>query len=227
MSRLKTATLGMLAAALVALPILWTDAPAIAGQDGGKTAAVKYAPIPSGDYQIDPAHSLIGFSIKHYEINWVDGRFKDFAGTIHYDAADITKSSVEVTAKVTSIDTGIAKRDDHLRTADFFEVEKYPELTFKSTRVERKGKDAYVLHGDFTLKGVTKQVAIPFTVLGGIKDGRGNTRIGVQATTTIDRRDYGITWGKALEAGGFDIGHDVAIKLALEAILPAPKPAGS
>jgi polyisoprenoid-binding protein YceI len=216
----------MLAAALVAMPIFWTDATATAGASDSKTAAVKFAPIPSGDYQIDPAHSLIGFSIKHFEINWVDGRFKDFAGTIHYDASDVTKSSVEFTAKVTSVDTGIGKRDEHLRTADFFEVEKYPELTFKSTRVERKGRTAYVLHGDFTLKGVTKQIAIPFTVAGAIKDGRGNTRIGVQAQTTIDRRDYGITWGKALDAGGFDVGHDVAIKLQLEAILPAPKPAG-
>ena len=221
MSRLKFATLGLLAAALVALPLAW---PADAAANGApQQAAVKFAPIPSGEYRIDPAHSVIGFSIEHLEINWVDGRFKEFAGTIRYDANDVTKSSVEFTAKVASIDTGIAKRDDHLRTADFFEVEKHPELTFKSTRVERKG-DGWVLHGDFTLKGVTKQIAIPFTTAGAIKDPWGNTRFGVNATTTIDRRDYGITWGKALEAGGFDIGHEVAVKLQLEAVLPAPKP---
>lgn len=223
MSRFKTATLGILAAALVALPIFWTDASA---GDDAKTAAVKFIPIPSGDYQIDPAHSLIGFSIKHLEINWVDGRFKDFSGVIHYDAADVTKSSVQFTAKATSVDTGIAKRDDHLRTADFFEVEKYPELTFKSTRVERKGKDGYVLHGDFTLKGVTKPIAIPFTLVGAIRDGRGNTRFGVHAETVIDRRDYNVTYGKPLDIGGFDLGHNVSIKLQLEALLPAPKPAG-
>ena len=191
-----------------------------------KAAKVNYTPIPGGDYKIDPAHSIIGFAIRHLEINWVEGRFKDFTGTIHYDATDITKSSVEFTAKVESIDTGVEPRNAHLRTADFFEVEKYPEMTFKSTRVERKGKNGGVLHGDFTLKGVTKQVALPFTITGAIKDGGGNTRFGVDAQTTINRRDYGITWGKPLGNGGIDVGNEVNIKLQLEALMPAPKPAG-
>ena len=186
---------------------------------------VNYVAIPGGDYKIDPAHSTIGFSIRHYEINWVSGRFKDFNGMIHFDDRDVTKSSVEFTAKVESIDTGVAPRDNHLRTADFFEVAKHPEMTFKSTRVERRGKDSYVLHGDFTLKGVTKQVALPFTITGAIKDPRGNTRFGIDAHTKIDRRDYGITWGKALAGGGLDLGNEVTIALALEAVKPAPKPA--
>src|SRR5215213_7170182 len=155
-----------------------------------KVAKVSYAPISGGDYRIDPAHSIIGFAIRHLEINWVEGRFKDFTGTIHYDASDVTKSSVEFTAKVESIDTGVERRDNHLKTADFFEVAKYPEMTLKSTSVERKGK-SYVLHGDFTLKGVTKQVALPFTVTGAIKDAQGNTRFGINAQTKINRRDYG------------------------------------
>jgi polyisoprenoid-binding protein YceI len=118
-----------------------------------------------------------------------------------------------------------------LRTADFFEVAKYPEMTFKSTKVERKGK-SYVLTGDLTIKGVTKQVLLPFTITGAIKDGRGNTRIGISAQTTIDRRDFGITWGHALATGGFDVAHDVTIEIQLEALQPAPaappapKPAG-
>lgn len=190
-----------------------------------KPAKVSYLPIPAGDYRLDAAHSIIGFSIRHNELTLVTGRFKNFTGTIHYDT-DVTKSSVEFNAKVESIDTGVEGRDKHLRTADFFEVEKYPEMTFKSTRVERKGKAGYVLHGDLTLKGVTKQVALPFTLTGAIKDGRGNTRIGIAAQTKIDRRDYGITWGHALAGGGFDVAHEVTIDLHLEAIQPAPKPAG-
>jgi polyisoprenoid-binding protein YceI len=198
--------------------------PALAAQT--PAAKVAYAPVPGGDYRIDTAHSTVGFAVRHYEINWVSGRFKDFSGTIRFDDKDVSKSTVEFTAKVESIDTGVAPRDKHLRTADFFEVEKYPEMTFKSTRVERKGKNGYVLHGDFTLKGVTKQVAIPFTVTGAIKDPRGNTRFGVDARTKIDRRDYGITWGKALAGGGFDVGHEIEISLQLEAVKEAPKPAG-
>jgi polyisoprenoid-binding protein YceI len=189
---------------------------------------VSYLPIPSGDYNIDKNHSSIGFTIRHNELTLVGGRFKDFTGTIHFDDKDVSKSSVEFNAKVESIDTGVANRDNHLRTADFFEVAKYPEMTFKSTRVERKGK-GYVLTGDLTLKGVTKQVMLPFTMTGAIKDNRGNTRIGIAAQTKIDRRDYGITWGKPLANGGFDVAHDVTIDLHLEAIQPAPaaaKPAG-
>lgn len=193
-----------------------------------KPTKVSYLPIPGGDFNIDKNHSIIGFTIRHNELTLVGGRFKDFTGSIHFDDKDVSRSSVEFAAKVTSIDTGVEGRDRHLRSADFFEVEKYPEMTFKSTKVERKGK-GYVLTGDLTLKGVTKQVMLPFTITGAIKDGRGNTRIGIAAQTKIDRRDYGITWGKPLATGGFDVAHDVTIDLHLEALQPAPaapKPAG-
>ena len=200
------------------------DAPAASAQQAATKPA--YAPIPGGEYRLDPSHSTIGFAIRHFEINWVSGRFKDFTGTIRYDEKDVTKSSVEFTAKIASIDTGVEGRDKHLRTADFFDAEKFPEMTFKSHHVERKG-NGYVLHGDFTLRGITKQVAIPFTVTGAIKDPRGNTRFGVEASTKIDRRDYGITWGKALEGGGFDLGHEVSVNLSLEAVKAAPKPAAA
>ena len=190
-----------------------------------KPAPVKYLAIPAGDYRLDASHSVIGFSIRHNELALVNGRFKNFAGTIHFDDKDVTKSAVDFSAKVESIDTGVEGRDKHLRTADFFEVEKYPDMTFKTTRVERKGK-SYVLYGDLTLKGVTKPVTLPFTLTGAIKDGRGNTRIGISAHAKIDRRDFGITWGHALPGGGFDVAHDVMIDLQLEAVQPAPKPAG-
>jgi polyisoprenoid-binding protein YceI len=192
-----------------------------------KAAKVAFAPIPAGDFKIDPAHSIVGFAIRHMEINWVEGRFKDFTGTIKYDPSDVTKSSVDFTAKIESIDTGVTGRDKHLLSADFFDVEKFPQMSFKSARVERKGKERYVLHGDLTLKGVTKPVAIPFTIAGAIKDPWGNTRFGVEGTATIDRRDFGITWSKPLENGGLDIGTSVAIALKLEAMQPAPKPSGS
>ena len=222
---LRNAVLLMALAAVVALPLAGGVAAGVVAAAQEKAAKISYTPIPGGDYKVDPMHSIIGFAIRHLEINWVEGRFKDFSGTIHYDESDITKSTVEFTAKIESIDTGVEPRDKHLRTADFFEAEKYPEMTFKSTRVERKGKQGGVLYGDFTLKGVTKQVSLPFTITGAIKDGQGNTRFGVSAKTTINRRDYGITWGKPLDGGGLDVGNEVTINLQLEAVKPAPKPA--
>ena len=225
MRRMKKSVMIAVLAAVVLMPLVgkglvtWA-----AGRE--KAGKVSYAPIPGGDYNLDPAHSIIGFSIRHLEIAWVEGRFKDFKGVIHFDDSDVAKSSVQFTAQVGSIDTGVEPRDAHLRTADFFDVAKYPELNFESTRVERKGKDNYVLHGDFTLRGVTKQVQLPFTVTGAIKDPWGNTRFGISAQTRINRRDYGITWGKTMENGGLDIGQEVTIDLQLEAVKPAPKPAG-
>jgi polyisoprenoid-binding protein YceI len=197
--------------------------PAPAAAQSGKVA---YAPVANGAYQIDPNHSTVGFAVRHLEINWVTGRFRDYKGTINYDAADVTKSSVEFVAKVESIDTGVAARDTHLRNADFFDVPKYPEMTFKSTRVERKGKTGYVLHGNLTIKDVTKAIAFPFTMTGVVKDARGNTRWGIEAQPKINRRDFGINYGSALPAGGLDIGNEVTINLHLEALQPAPKPAG-
>jgi polyisoprenoid-binding protein YceI len=226
MRRMRNAIMAAILVAVTAATFATGGAPAWAVGAQERAAKVTYAPVPGGDYNIDPAHSIIGFSIRHLEIAWVEGRFKDFKGTVRFDESDVTKSSVEFSAKVESIDTGVEPRNAHLRTADFFDAAKYPEMSFKSTRVERRGKDKYVLHGDFTLKGVTKPVALPFSLTGAIKDPWGNTRFGVSAQTKIDRRDYGITWGKALENGGLDVGNEVTIDLQLEAVKPAPKPAG-
>jgi polyisoprenoid-binding protein YceI len=226
MTKLKDIILIAAVAAFVTLPLIGIEMVSSAAHTQIQATKVSYAPIPGGDYKIDPAHSTIGFSIRHYEINWVEGRFKDFDGTIRFDDADITKSSVDFTAKIESVDTGVGARDQHLRKDDFFDAAKYPQMTFKSTRVERKGKDNYVLHGDFTLRGVMKQISIPFTIAGAIKDSRGNTRFGVEAHTKINRRDYGINYGGTLPGGGFDIGNEVTINLYLEALKPAPKPAG-
>jgi polyisoprenoid-binding protein YceI len=223
MKRLRNALLATMLGATFALSLIGGGRMTgfvVSAQE--RTAKIAYAVIPGGEYKIDPAHSIIGFAIRHLEINWVEGRFKDFTGTINYDERDVTKSSVEFTAKIESIDTGVEPRNKHLRTADFFDAEMYPEMTFKSTKVERNGK-GYALYGDFTLKGVTKKVSLPFTITGAIKDPWGNTRFGVQAQTKINRRDYGITWGKALENGGMDVGDEVTINLQLEAMKPEPK----
>ena len=173
---------------------------------------------PSGSYTLDPAHSTIGFTVRHLVINDIPGRFRDFAGSIQYNSEKIGESSVTFTAKAASVDTAIEARDKHLRTSDFFDVEKYPEITFKSTRIEKKGADSFVAHGDFTMRGVTRVIAIPFRLHGTVKDPWGKIRLGVEAGLTINRNDYGITWGSKLDNGGLVIGNDVKINLLLEAV---------
>ena len=223
MRRIRTVVLVTICAALTATPFVESVMATWVTEVQDQATRINYAPIPAGEYKIDPAHSVIGFAIRHYEISWVSGRFKDFIGTIRYDDSDVTKSSVEFIAKIESIDTGVEPRNTHLRTADFFDAVKYPEMTFKSTRVERKGKNQYVLSGDFTLKGVTRQISFPFTIVGAVKDARGNTRIGIAAETKVNRRDYGITWGKGMDNGGLDVGNEVTVNLQLEAVKPALK----
>jgi polyisoprenoid-binding protein YceI len=146
----------------------------------------------------------------------VPGAFRDFSGSIVYDGKDVSKSAVNFTAKVTIVDTGVERRDNHLRTADFFEVEKYPDMTFKSTKIEKKG-DKWAVTGDFTLKGVTKQITIPFTVNGMMKDQKGNVKMGVSAQTTINRQDYGVKYGNKLPDGTLALSDIVKIDLQLEA----------
>ena len=155
------------------------------------------APAATTKYEIDTAHSNVGFSIPILGgLSHVRGKFNEFTASIVYDDKDITKSSVAATIKAASIDTGIERRDAHLRNPDFFEVEKYPEITFQSTRVEKKGK-GFIAHGTFTMHGVSKEIALPFTINGVRKDPKtGKTTLGVTARTTINRRDYGISFSR-------------------------------
>lgn len=183
---------------------------------------IKYETVATGTYNFDAAHTVIGFGVRHLGIAVVAGRFKDIKGTVEYNADDVTKSSVEFTAKIESIDTGVAQRDGHLKSADFFDAAKYPEMTFKSTKVEKKnGK--HILTGDLTIKGVTKQVSFPFTMTGGVKDPWGGTRFGIAAGTNINRRDFGITWGNLLPSGALDVANEVAVELHVEAVKAQPK----
>ena len=167
-------------------------------------------------YAIDPVHCHIGFSVKHLVINNIRGRFNDYTGAIVYDEQDITKSSVEITIKAASINSDFKFRDDHLRAPDFFDAVKYPEITFKSTRIEKRGA-AYAAVGIFMLHGVAKEIVLPFKV-NGKSNFQGETHLGVEATIVIDRRDFGMTWNATLESGGLVVGNEVTIELNIEAI---------
>ena len=171
----------------------------------------------SGVYSFDKAHSFIQFTVNHMGLTEVPGFFRDFSGSVNFDAKDITKSTVEFTAKAASIDTGVTARDNHLKTKDFFEVDKYPDIIFKSTKVEKKGKN-WVMTGDFTMKGVTKSITFPFRIVGWLPpDDRSGGKMGVAAETTINRRDYGITWGNNLPSGIAAVSDQVKISLQIDA----------
>ena len=175
------------------------------------------AALAADQYAVDPVHSHIGFSVKHLVITNVKGDFTDYSGTIVYDEKDITQSSVNVTIKTASIHTGNQQRDDDLRSPNFLDAAQYPEMTFKSTRIEPK-EDGYLCTGMLTLHGVSKEISIPFDIEGPIKDPWGKTRIGVEATLSLNRQDYGIKYDKALDNGGAVVGNKVKISLNVEGI---------
>ena len=178
-------------------------------------------PLQAESYKIDPSHSEVGFTIRHMVSN-VRGRFNDFAGTVDMDPKAPQKGSVEFSVKTTSIDTGNANRDKHLRTAEFFDVEKYPEITFKSDSVKPAGKDKYNVTGTLTMHGVSKKVTLPVTFNGEGKDPWGNTRAGFETATKLDRKEYGIVWNKAIDNGGVLLGDDVNVSINLETVKAAP-----
>lgn len=194
MNRRLGLTIGLLAlAALVALPAL--------------AAATTYG--------VDGSHSTVSFKIRHLVTN-VTGHFRDFEGTIVYDAENPAGSSVEFTVQAASIDTANEDRDKHLRSPDFFDVEKFPVLTFKSTKVS-KSKNGLDVTGEFSMHGVTKTITIPVEVAGPLTDPWGRTVAGFETNFTIDRKDYGIVWNKLLDAGGAVLGDEVKIHIAIEA----------
>jgi polyisoprenoid-binding protein YceI len=178
-------------------------------------------PTPSATttWKLDPAHSHAEFKIKHMMISNVKGSFSGISGILTEHATDATLSSVDASIDVATVNTGDAQRDAHLKSADFFDVEKYPTMTFKSTQVKPNGDGGYNVTGDLTLHGITRQQT--FVVEGPTppaKDPWGNTRIGLAATGKINRKDYGLNWNAALEAGGILVGDDVHISLEVEFI---------
>jgi polyisoprenoid-binding protein YceI len=167
-------------------------------------------------WKIDPSHSHIGFSVRHLMISTVKGRFAAVDGRVTVNETDLAASAVDVNIDASSIDTRDAQRDAHLRSADFFDVERFPSLTFKSTRVTPKRGSAFAVTGDLTIHGVTREVTLEVTEEGRGKDPWGGERFGFSAVTTIKRSDFGLTWNQALEAGGVLVGDDVKVTLELE-----------
>ncbi len=176
-------------------------------------------------WNLDPAHSHTSFTIRHLVISNVRGEFTKFAGAVKLDEKDLAKSSVEVTLEAASIDTGIPDRDKHLKSADFFDVEKFPTITFKSTKIEPAGKGKLKVTGDLTMHGVTKPVVLAVEgPTAEIKDPWGNARRGVSASAKLDRKAWGLTWSKAVEAGPV-VGDEVKIEIEAELLKQAEKTA--
>jgi polyisoprenoid-binding protein YceI len=176
-------------------------------------------------WNIDTAHSGINFSIRHLVVAKVRGRFAKYSGSLELDAQDLTRSVVEATIEAASIDTGTAQRDDHLRSADFFDVAKYPQLRFRSKRIEQVADDRYRVSGELTIRDVTREVSLDVEYGGQAKDPWGNERVGFVAKTTIERKDFGLTWNQALETGGVLVGDRVDIELEVQAVKAAAEQA--
>ena len=172
-------------------------------------------------WHIDAAHSGINFSVRHMVVSKVRGRFAVYTGKADLDDGDLTRSSVEATIDASSIDTGAPQRDAHLRSPDFFDVEKYPELRFRSTRIERLEGERYRVVGDLTIRDATREVSLDVEYGGRAKDPWGNERIGFSARTSLDRKDFGLQWNQVLETGGVLVGDRVEIELEVQAVKAA------
>ena len=181
------------------------------------TTVIAAVQTPAATWHIDPTHSHVEFAIRHLMISTVKGRFADVKGAVVLNEADPTQSSVDVSIGVASIDTRVGQRDDHLRSADFFDAERFPVITFRSRRVEQDGDDLTVT-GDLTIRDVTREVTLAATSEGRGADPWGGVRAGFSATTRIKREDFGLTWNQALEAGGVVVGSDVKISIEVELI---------
>jgi len=182
--------------------------------------AVCGSALAADEYKIDPNHSSVNFAVTHMTVSTVNGRFNTFEGKILFDDKDVSKSSVSVTIKTNSINTDNTSRDNDLRSAGYFDVEKFPEITFQSKSVEKKGND-YVAHGTLTIHGVSKDVDLPFELKGPIDPGKGGKVLGAHASLTVNRQDFGIT-----KAPAAMIGNDVKIDLNIEAHQATPPAAG-
>lgn len=177
-------------------------------------------------YTIDKDHSNVQFTVRHLMITDVAGRFKDFEGTFTFDQDKGTVTDATFSADAASIDTNNAKRDEHLRSPDFFDTKKFPKLTLTNSKITKTGKDTYKWNADLTMHGVTKPVTFDLVHKGNIKDAWGNQRAGFQAMGKVNRKDFGLTWNKAIEGGGVTVGDEVTINLDASAIQKAAAPAG-
>jgi polyisoprenoid-binding protein YceI len=204
--KMRAQALGM---ALLLLAALW-QLPAIAQPPAASAAG------QPGAFKVDPVHSSVAFTIRHF-VSEVEGRFKDFAGTIRYDPQHPADASVQFTVQAASIDTDNEARDKDLRSENFFDVQKFPTLTFTSTKVISKGANAFDVTGNLTIHGVTKTVTIPATLGGLIKNANGTQKAGFRSSFTVNRVEYGVTWNRALEGGGSILGDEVNVTIRVEA----------
>ena len=170
-------------------------------------------------WNIDPAHTTVEFSVRHMMISNVKGQFEKVSGTIAANGNDLNSVQISAIIDATSINTRVEKRDAHLKSAAFLDVDKYPTITFKSTKVEPEAPNKWKVTGDLTLHGVTKPVVLEVETAAAIKDPTGKTRVGASATTEIDRKDFGVVWNKPLETGGVLVGDEVSIAIEVEAVL--------
>lgn len=172
---------------------------------------------PVRTYEIDKAHSEAVFQVRHL-LTKVSGRFEDFKGAVRFDEAAPAESSIDFTIQAASINTNQPDRDAHLRSADFFDVERFPTLTFVSRSVEARGDRRFDVAGDLTIHGISRSVTLPVTYLGAARDPWGNERAGFETEVRLNRRDFGLTWNAALETGGFLVGDDVRVTVSMQAI---------
>ncbi|KAB0668443.1 YceI family protein [Oryzomonas sagensis] len=171
----------------------------------------------ASSWTIDQDHSNVGFKVKHLMVSNVKGEFRNFNGTLEIDDRDVTRSKVSVNIETPSITTGVTKRDDHLKSPDFFDVAKYPAMTFVSKKVKKAGNNKLKVYGDLTLHGITREVVLDVEgPTKAYKDPWGNTKRGATATTKVNRKDFGLTWNKAIESGGVMVGEEVTITLEVE-----------
>jgi polyisoprenoid-binding protein YceI len=170
-------------------------------------------------YNIDNAHTAANFTVRHMMVTNVRGNFEKISGVLNFDPANPAAAVVDVTIDAASINTGVADRDNHLRSADFLDVANYPNITFKSTKVEANGDNRAKVTGDLTIRGVTKSVVMDVEFLGQTGSPFGDTRAGFEASTSINREDFGLTWNVAMEAGGVLVGKDIKISIDAETIL--------
>jgi polyisoprenoid-binding protein YceI len=177
--------------------------------------------MPTTKWDFDLGHSSVNFHVRHLMVSKVHGRFTRWSGNLELDEQDLTRSRLDVTIDATSIDTQEPKRDEHLRSADFLEVAAFPTITFASKQITREGEDRFVVVGDLTIRGVTKPVTLQVEGGDRVTDPWGGTRTGFSARTSISRKDFGLTWNVALEAGGFLVGDKLDISLEIEAVKSA------
>jgi polyisoprenoid-binding protein YceI len=177
------------------------------------------APITlTGDFDLDPAHTRIGFAAKHAMVTTVRGAFTTFTGEAHLDEDDVTKSTARIEIDAASLDTGNADRDKHVRNSDFLEVEKYPKITFVSTSAEKKSDDEFVLHGNLTIKDVSKPVSVEFEKTGAGEDPWGNFRVGFEGKAKINRSDWGVSFNMPLGSGGLLVSEKVTLEFDIAAV---------